>query len=87
VFQQQHPGHSTSNAQSARVSPYQVKRQVERVAGMSARQVQVIGVPGGGLHIRLKVRTQADGQRLLDKLMQMPELAEHQVQFQVQVER
>jgi hypothetical protein len=68
------------------VSPWQLKRAVERACGMAARQVQVTGAPGGGLHVRVKVRTEQDGQRLFDKLMSLPELAPHRVQFVVQVE-
>lgn len=68
-------------------SPLKLKRRLERVCGMAAREIHVMGDSASGLRIRIKARNEEEGQRLFDQVMQLPELAPYQVKLQIQAER
>ena len=80
------PPAKPATAKSA-ASPEQVrlKQRIETVCGKAARDVEVLPSAGKDLTVRLKTRTTADGQRVSNLVLRLPELTTYRVTLDVQV--
>jgi hypothetical protein len=64
-----------------------VKRRIESACGRAARAVDVVPLPGNGVEVRLKVASAEEADKLLAKVVGLPELAPCQVSFQIELDR
>jgi hypothetical protein len=66
-------------------TPSQIKQRIVAVCGSTARSVSV--APRGGKHLQISVtvQTEAEAQRLSEKILDMPELAPFEVDLHVEL--
>lgn len=79
-----HGGSAQPSASAIRLQGF-LKQRIETACGGAARNVAVTVVSAGELQVSARVRTEADGQQVGRKILQLPELAPYRVALDVEV--